>query len=102
MPKVGFTANNNNRLEIKGCRIKEVDFIPEQEMSSIENTRTILDPDTGAVIGIEKNIVHTVTIKLIPEKADDNNADEKPSSKGIPLGKQPKSGKGIREENTEG
>ncbi len=72
--KVGFTANNNNRLELTGCKIKYTEFTAEQEMSSIENTRTILDPDTGNVIGIEKNIIHTVTIKLIPEKADDNNA----------------------------
>ncbi len=92
MPRVGFFENKGNRLNIEGCKIKKVVFIPEQEMSSIENTRTIIDPDTNQVIGIEKNIVHTVTVKLKPdisEKADEDDADEKPGSKGISLGKQP-------------
>ena len=101
MPKVGFTANNGTRLELEGYRIKNVEFIPEQEMSSIENTRTILDTDGVTVIGIEKNIVNTVTIKLIPKRVDEDNAFQKQGSKEMDVRKQTRNsgtlGKGNKE-----
>ncbi len=76
MPKVGFYANMGNRLELRGCDIKKVDFIPEQEFASIENTTTILDPDGITVRGIQQSFTKTVTVKLTPFKkgADENNA----------------------------
>ena len=103
MPKVGFTANNGTRLELEGYRIKNVEFIPEQEMSSIENTRTILDTDGITVIGIEKNIVNTVTIKLIPniKKVDEANAFQKSGTKKMDVRKRPGNGETLGKGNTQ-
>lgn len=104
MPKVGFTANNGTRLELEGYRIKNVEFIPEQEMSSIENTETILDPNDGiTVIGIRKNIINSVTIKLIPniKKVDDNIAHDVRKTKKIHVEKSPRDSKTLGKGNTE-
>jgi hypothetical protein len=104
MPTVDFTANNGTRLELKGYRIKNVEFIPEQELSSIESTETILDPNDGiTVIGIRKNIVNTVTIKLIPniKKVDETNAHEIRKTKKVHVEKSPRDSKTLGEGNTE-
>ena len=104
MPKVGFTANNGTRLELEGYRIKNVEFIPEQEMSSIENTRTLLDPNDGiTVIGIEKNIVNTVTIKLIPniKKVDEDNAFQIGKAKKVHVEEPPRNSGAVGKRNKE-
>jgi len=76
VPKVGFTANNGNRLELIGYKIKNLEFIPEQEFMSVENVTTFLDPDGVTVQGIQRSYTKTVSIKLKPiiGKADDSDA----------------------------